>query len=128
MSELLQWTDLPLAVDLNSTLASCYSYELLDLSPILSTGPPMQGQRLPYACVLNKESSRSCNWNLTGVVRLVAQILLFCTTSSAPGIICVFLSLLNPRRAHALARVTVVRSVCLCVCLSVRTKSACTGI
>ena len=41
--------------------------------------------------------------------------------------------LVNPRRAHALARVTVVGlcvcvSVCLCVCLSVRTKSASTGI
>ena len=72
MSELLQWTALPLAVDLNSALASCYSYELLDLSPSFSTGPPMQGQRLPYACVLNKESSSSCN--LMGDFRPVAQI------------------------------------------------------
>ena len=45
----------------------------------------------------------------------------------------VHMHLINPRRAHALARVTVVGlcvylSVCLSVCVSVRTKSASTRI
>ena len=37
------------------------------------------------------------------------------------------LMVINPRRAHALARVTVV-GLCVSVCLSVRTKSASTSI